>query len=242
VFYFFEVKCQHGGPGPGSMQCAFHTAFPFLFIICAHAGFSSPIIPLGNNCKQSHHGHSVAAKQISVVNHEPSIMLMEVFDKEEPPFQLCERDFPSYFINRKHPQDYQLLDDPIDPECIYHVDGPHRRLFLRVSFKCKAGFIPVTFLLDTCFPLWFRLSGEAADVLQLHSVVMSDDYWGWYFINDNLGADYQCQPERKREMIICDKTDTEYEPVNFIGLAALSKLGLNLYDSSFEINKKIRWF
>ncbi len=169
------------------------------------------------------------------------MMLMEVFDKK-PPFQLWDRDFPSYFINRKHPQDYQLLDAPIDPECIYHVNGPHRRLFLRVSFKCKAGFIPVTFLLDTCFPLWFRLSHAAADVLQLHSVVMTDAYWGWYVTNVDLDdADHQCQPERKRGMIICEKTDTEYEPVNFIGLAALSKLGLNLRDSSFEINKKIRW-
>ena len=169
-------------------------------------------------------------------------MLMEVFDEKKPPFQLWERDFPSYFINRKHPQDLRLLDSPIDPECIYHVDGPHRRLFLRISFKCKAGFIPVTFLLDTCFPLWFRLSDEAAGVLHLHSVVMTDAYWGWYINNVDLANDVLCQPERKREMIICESTDTEYGPVNFIGLAALSKLGLNLHDSSFEISTKIRWF
>jgi hypothetical protein len=218
------------------MQCnVVYIALPFWFIVCVQAGLNSPIISLDDSCKQGHHDHSIAGKKISVVKQEPSTMLMESYEWT-PHFHLWDRDFPIYFKNRKHPQDYQLLDAPIDPECIYHVNGGHRRLFLRVSFKCKGGFIPVTFLLDTSWPLYFRISKEAADVLQLHSVVMTDNYLGWY-VNISLG---EC--EEAPGMTVCESTNKEYEPVNFMGLAALSKLGLILHECSFEFSKKFLWF
>jgi hypothetical protein len=99
------------------MRCI---ALPFWFIVCAQAGLNSPIIPLGDNFKQDHPDHSIAGKKISVVKQtpqEPSTMLMEAYEWT-PHFHLWDRDFPIYFKNRKHPQDYQLLDAPIDPECI----------------------------------------------------------------------------------------------------------------------------
>jgi hypothetical protein len=209
----------------------------FWFIVCAKAGLDSPIISLGENFKQGHSDHTIAGKKISVIKQapqEPSTILMEANEWTPPHFHLWDRDFPIYFKNRKHPQDYQLLDAPIDPECIYHVNGAHRRLFLRVSFKCKGGFIPVTFLLDTCWPLFFRISREAEDVLKLHSVVLYDDIFGLY-VNINLGGS-------RSEMTVCENTNKDYEPVNFMGLAALSKLGLSLHDCSFEFNKKFLWF
>jgi hypothetical protein len=193
---------------------------------------------LGDNFKQGHSDNTIAGMKINAVKQapqEPSTMLMEAYEWK-PHFHLWDRDFPIYFKNRKHPQDYQLLAAPIDPECIYHVNGAHRRLFLRVSFKCKGGFIPVTFLLDTSWPLFFRISREAADVLKLHSVVMYDDVFGLY-VNINLGGS-----DDAPEMIVCENTNKDYEPVNFMGLAALSKLGLNLHDCSFEFSKKFLWF
>ena len=40
---------------------------------------------------------------------------------------LTDEDFPSYFINKSHPDDYKLSDRPIEKELIFHE---HRRRIL----------------------------------------------------------------------------------------------------------------
>ena len=71
-------------------------------------------------------------------------------------------DFPRHFINMHHPVDYKVLSEPIIPEFIVHQAGNHVRLIWRVSFRCAAGYIPISFIVDTGEMNSFYFSEEKA--------------------------------------------------------------------------------
>lgn len=65
---------------------------------------------------------------------------------------LQKADFPDYFIDKQHPDDFRPIRHPIR-EFIFHRRTDHNRLFLRICFKFSStSYIPFTFVLDTGAP------------------------------------------------------------------------------------------
>ena len=63
---------------------------------------------------------------------------------------LCEADFPDYFIDKHHPNDYKLRKDPIEYELIYHKRPDHNRCKIHISVKLsQTVFVLITFICDT---------------------------------------------------------------------------------------------
>ena len=61
-------------------------------------------------------------------------------------------DFPDYFVNKQHPDDFKIIRQHIK-EFIFHRKTNHNRLILRICFKMKNNlYIPFTFVLDTRAP------------------------------------------------------------------------------------------
>ncbi len=159
----------------------------------------------------------------------------------DPQMLLVEEDFPSHFIQCRHPSDYNVQDAPITPECIYHMNGLHKRLFLRVSFKCKGGYIPITFLLDTGSPFHFYLSNEAMNVLTQHSIIKFSD--GRLSLSDFYARLRYHETDESIHSFIAQVRETPYcyEPANIAGLSALSQLGMCVYKEKVFFKSKITW-
>lgn len=65
---------------------------------------------------------------------------------------LQKSDFPEYFVNKQHPDDFKIIRQPIT-EFIFHRKTDHNRLILRICFKVSnISYIPFTFILDTGAP------------------------------------------------------------------------------------------
>jgi hypothetical protein len=154
---------------------------------------------------------------------------------------LVKEDFPSHFIHCRNPSDYGVQKAPITPEFIYHTNGLNKRLFLRVSFECGGGYIPITFLLDTGSTMHFYLSKEAMNVLKLHSVIkFSDSRWNPSECYARLR--YHEDDESIHSFIAhVRETPYSYEPANIAGLSALSKLGMCVYKEKVFFKSKITW-
>jgi len=59
---------------------------------------------------------------------------------------LHETDFPDYFHNKNHPEDFKPMSSPYT-ELIYHRRAYHNRIFVRIGVKISAGtYIPLTFI------------------------------------------------------------------------------------------------
>jgi hypothetical protein len=71
-------------------------------------------------------------------------------DPSEDPETLTDWDFPGHHVNRKHPLDYILADEPIVPEFIHHQSeySNSYRLILQISWKAGDHYLTMTFLLD----------------------------------------------------------------------------------------------
>jgi hypothetical protein len=162
--------------------------------------------------------------------------------QKEPQILLVPEDFPPNFIHCRNPDDYKIEEAPITPECIYHKFQTNRRLFLRVSFKCECGYIPITFLLDTGSPRHFYLSKEAMQVLTHHSIIkQSETRLG----NPEMYARLRYHDDEddsiKHFMAQVRETPLTYEPANIAGLSALSQLGMCVYKEKVSFKSKITW-
>jgi len=79
---------------------------------------------------------------------------------------LGKMDFPSYYVDMKHPDDEKLQDKPITPHFVYLVRSDrHTRLLLRISVKVPQGFVPLTFVCDSGAPGDMYLRESAFELL-----------------------------------------------------------------------------
>jgi len=150
-----------------------------------------------------------------------SVLMLEEDPKTPVPEELLltDEDFPSYFVDKHHPDDYKITDHPIQPEHIFHeVDGRHPRLILRCSVKLAVGkFCSMSFVLDTGAPKIY-LCDDAAKI-------MTDS--GIRVIDKELGIIYVTLLGRKYRV---EKTPDGHSPANIIGLKTLCRWGLRLHD------------
>ncbi len=63
---------------------------------------------------------------------------------------LTSLDFPDYFMDMAHPEDYVISERCMDPYLIENIVPHHHILLLRVSFEARPStFAVMTFVLDT---------------------------------------------------------------------------------------------
>jgi hypothetical protein len=63
---------------------------------------------------------------------------------------LTSLDFPNYFVDMAHPEDYVVSERRMDPYLIENIVPHHHILLLRVSLEARPGtFAVMTFVLDT---------------------------------------------------------------------------------------------
>lgn len=136
-------------------------------------------------------------------------------------------DFPEYFVNMHHPDDYKVTNKPV-VELIYHQLIDHNRLILRISFKISEDmFIPITFICDTGVPgfiyintLTRRLinSRIQQDILENNFVKVGEKY-------------FQVKP-----------SPSNHPDTNIIGLRMLSHLGLTVDIDNFSFSRLPEYF
>ena len=93
---------------------------------------------------------------------------------------LQECDFPDYFENKHHPDDFKPVREPIEKECIFHELVDHNRCILRISFRLSTDtFIPLTFICDTGAPGYIYLNNISRQIL--NSKIIKDDLGSLFF-------------------------------------------------------------
>lgn len=144
-----------------------------------------------------------------------NILMMMVFEDEPvtPVFQellLREEDFPANYSNFAHPQDYEITDEPIPAQHIYHeFRGRHSRLHLRCSIKLSDDeFLSASFVLDTGAPKVF-LCDHLLHILTARGICERDPDLGVSFITI-FGRKYRFE-----------RTPEGHHPANIIGLKTL---------------------
>ena len=130
---------------------------------------------------------------------------------------LTESDFPDYFINWAHPEDYKITKKPIIPEYIFHQQklGTHARLLFRCSFELAPNtFTTMTFVVDTGAPKPFYFAAKAMDILKGREMVhgLSDVPLAYLKVNG-------------RNAII-EETPYIHKWANLLGLNMITRLGL----------------
>lgn len=136
---------------------------------------------------------------------------------------LQEADFPDYFIDKHHPDDYKSVRSPYD-ELIYHKMTDHNRIILRICFKITSNmYIPVTFVCDTGAP------GHIYVNILTRRLIKSR-------INiDEMDNQFLEVGEKEDKMVL---RPSHHSDVNILGLLALTKFGLTFNeDDSFSFTR-----
>ena len=140
---------------------------------------------------------------------------------------LAESDFPNYFVNFCHPEDYIIRKNPFT-EKILHWKRHHNRLFLRICFKIdEKSFLPLTFILDTGSPSHIYLCKKAKD--EIESIINEDELQNEYILLNG-------------KKLAIHETPYVHQNVNIIGLLALSYFGFYLKGNSFELEDLPEYF
>ena len=148
------------------------------------------------------------------------------------PERIKEDNFP--YVDGGHPQDYQLLDAPIDPEFIVED-----LMVLRVSWKVEnnaTSFIPMSFILEPRLPAGFYFSDIAYRILSKNRRIFQ--------IEDNF---YEtCSVNRGTDSVLMAALQSPigFENANFIGKNAMLKFGLIMGEppGGFRFRSNISWF
>ena len=138
--------------------------------------------------------------------------------------KLKDSDFPDYYVNKIHPEDYILRDEPCR-DLIFHKKLHHSRLLLRICFLDKHTFIPLTFVCDTGAPSSFYLCNKALKLLK-NRIKTDPDILVRYVKVDG------------KKMLVTEipVNHCENYNVNIIGLNALMFFGIELHQDSFSFN------
>lgn len=134
--------------------------------------------------------------------------------------RLRDEDFPTFYLNFAHPEDYIIRNEPVPVECIFHQHNlRHPRILLRISVRLtESQYMAVTFVLDTGAPKVYT-SQRLHDVLSQYNIERQDE---------DLGIEYISLFGKK---YACERTPEGHSPANIIGLKTLCNWGLQLTDS-----------
>ena len=151
--------------------------------------------------------------------------------------KLYNYDFPTNFVNWRHPQDYQPFGSPMNPECIVST-GVYKRLILRVSWKVEATFVPMSFILETRLSSGFYFSDVAYSILSDNKRLEYSEERLYKVVNVHYGS------ENSTMLMAALRSPEGLENANFIGANALMRFGLKLGDpeGGFSFQKNISWF
>jgi len=147
-----------------------------------------------------------------------SIILVNEEDEDIPFIFLKKADFPDYYINFLHPNDHEIMNNPILAETIFHRKKNHNRLLLRISIKVCESYIPATFICDTGAPSDIYLSAELYQIIK--SRFVHDIYQNEFL---KIGNDHA----------VVGNTPDNHPNINIIGLRFLDKFGLIVRDGMF---------
>lgn len=148
-------------------------------------------------------------------------------DAPSPTLLLFPEDYPPIFRNAEklyaHPDDYNVIDNPITPYTFAYRQGTRLRLFLRTSLSIPSGkFTTATFLLDTgCCPHLYvsdTLKSLLADRIQ----------------EDDLGTQFMTLKFNEEKHRLLTKVDlpSEHKSVNVIGLPMFFLLGFKFHEGN----------
>lgn len=138
-------------------------------------------------------------------------------------FILQDVDFPDYFVNKAHPDDYREMVDQLPVELIYHQRPNHNRLLLRISFKISgSSYIPLTFVCDTGAPMFIYINELTRRLIK--SRIELDD------------AENEIITINGKVMTL-GSSPSNHLDVNIIGLRALSYFGLVLENDEFGFTR-----
>ena len=150
-------------------------------------------------------------ENLAVIDEDPLPSITEEL-------MLTDEDFPSFYVNKHHPDDYKFSKTPIEKELIFHEHKMRRpRLLLRCSIQLENLFCPMTFVLDTGAPKVY-LSDHAKSILTKYKLNVVDDDLGVGYVKF-LGHKYRVED-----------TPVGHAPANIIGVKTLCHWGLTLYD------------
>ena len=139
---------------------------------------------------------------------------------------LSEADFPTNYIDMRHPKDGKATDKPITPEFIRNKRPHHHRLILRASVKLESGkCVPFSFVCDTGAPGSFYRAPFADKILADGGRRLEDEAGNTYI--KVLG-----KPAATQE------TPRTHQPANIFGLSILEKLQLSVIPGGFSFAVK----
>ena len=143
-------------------------------------------------------------------------------------------DFPREYVNMKHPEDYQIQANAINPTFVVVQRQGHARLIFRISWKTGSKFMPMTFIVDTgaVQPVYF--SKVAMALMEAHGLLVVDDV-------DNDVVELH-KPDGTVKKVHYKATPSHYEPANLIGLRFIMKFGLVVDGDSFRFNQPFDYF
>lgn len=145
---------------------------------------------------------------------------MLVITDENDIFQ--EADFPDYFVDKHHSDDFRLSENPIEPEYIFHELTDHNRLIVRVSIKVSPRtYIPFTFVCDTGAPSFIYINSITRRLIR--DRIKTDDRGGQYITINNKNMTVKASPAL-------------HEDTNIIGLLALRYFGLFFEENGVGFN------
>ena len=148
--------------------------------------------------------------------------------EEDSDIMLHEADFPSYYKNKKHPDDYKNFSQPVQ-ELIWNDNlGHNNRLLLRQSIKISdINYIPITFVCNTGATglIYFN---------ELSSLIFKDR-----IKYDDFGTAYLIINDKNFPI---RKTQEPHQDCNVIGIKALGKFELWMRDREFGFNNLPEYF
>lgn len=149
-----------------------------------------------------------------------------VFPEEESEEQLLllPEDFPDFYINFAHPDDYKTKNGRIqDKELIFnHRQGRHNRLLARIPWNLDKNdqYTMFTFVLDTGAPKHIYLCKRAISLLEEKGLILEDKDSNIIYVNIH-GRKCPIEP-----------TPLSHEPANLIGLKMLMRLKIKLFEEN----------
>ena len=160
------------------------------------------------------------------------LLLVEGRDTSQGDLLLQPADYPDYYVDMAHPEDYKVQDKPIPLEHIVHRRTGHWRMIFRVSFRCddEKSFVPMSFVCDTGAPYDFYLSDRAMMELEKGGRLREDDL-GNAFLSDVVGNNSAVK-----------EIPYTHEPGNLIGMRLMLRLGFVMGDGSFGFSKPLKHF
>lgn len=123
-------------------------------------------------------------------------------------------DFPDFFIDKHHPDDYVISKEPVR-DFYFHKMPLHNRLILRMSVRLKNDiYIPFTFICDTGAPSYIYINDITRRLIKER--ITEDDVGNQFLYIHG------------KRLPVFPSSDT-----NIIGLMALAYFGLYIQEDSF---------